>query len=74
MADGARYRIHVLSRRAPQAYNNVNAHNLIAVRWDRRPADNYVAGRNVYEIALIFDIEVLVLGLIGIKIRLGAID
>src|SRR6187455_164919 len=57
-----------------QAHNHVDARDFIAARRDRHFVDNYVGARNVDQLVVAFDKEVVMVGGVGVEIGLGAID
>src|SRR5690348_15859310 len=52
----------------PQPDHLVDAGDLIAFRRGRRLAEQYVGRRDVQEVVLVFNEEVMVLGIIGVEI------
>src|SRR5262249_41054114 len=59
---------------APQANHHVDAGDLIAFGRDRRLADDHVGIGNVEKCVLALDEEMVMLGIVGIEIGLGAVD
>src|SRR6266545_1468182 len=59
---------------AAQPHDHVDAGDLVAFRRRRRLADDRVGIRNVEQRVLALDEEVMVLGIVGVEIGLGAVD
>ena len=55
---------------APQPHHQVDASDLVALRRYRNFTDRYISRREVHQLMPIFQIIVLVLRIVGIKIRL----
>src|SRR5580704_10856008 len=52
----------------PQPYHHIDPRDLITLRRHRRLADENFVRRDVHEIVLVFDEEVVVLGIVGVEI------
>jgi hypothetical protein len=68
-----------LSRRpswggALQPDDHVYANDLVEIRRLRSLAEDNIALRNINEVVAIFDEEVTVLGIVGVEVRLRALD
>src|SRR5579863_2629291 len=58
----------------PQPHHDVDAGDLVTFRGRRRLADHDIVRRNIEQIVLVLDEEVMVLGIVGVEIGLGAVD
>src|SRR5580692_10702839 len=52
----------------PQPYHHIDSRDLVTLRRDRRLADEHVGRGDVHQIVLVFDEEVVVLGIVGVEI------
>src|SRR5262249_33023949 len=59
---------------AAQPHHDVDARDLVAFRWHGRLADHHIGRGNVEQIVLLFDEEVMVLGIVGVEIGFRAVD
>jgi hypothetical protein len=59
---------------APQTNHHVNANDLVALRRLGSFAEHNVRWRNVNQFVSILDVVMLMLRIVGIKIRLGRVD
>jgi hypothetical protein len=59
---------------AAQTYHHIDADLLVAIKWHRSFADDHIGRSDIHELVPILDVEVMMLGIVGVEIGLRALD